>query len=88
MTENDPKPTTLAALLLATVVLPPLVAATVLRGEPALRSEPQAPARHAALCADAGPAPSAPAVVAARPVKPTAEKPLLACGAAVSAVTP
>jgi hypothetical protein len=81
MTENDPKPATLAALLLATVILPPLVAATVLRGEP------EAPARHAAFCSDAGPAPSAP-VTPVRPAESTAAAPLLACGPAVSAVTP
>jgi len=82
MTEHDPHPATLAALLLATVILPPLVAATVLRGEP------EAPAPHvaAAFCADAGPAPSArPAPVRAQRVEPA---PLLACSPALSAVTP
>ncbi|HWP08645.1 MAG TPA: hypothetical protein VNN72_23045 [Polyangiaceae bacterium] len=80
MTENDPKLTTLAALLLATVVLPPLVAATVLRGEP------EAPKPHAAFCADAGTAPKA-ALVPVRPTKPAEPAPLLACGP-VSAVSP
>lgn len=80
MTENDPKLTTLAALLLATVVLPPLVAATVLRGEP------EAPKAHAAFCADAGAAPKA-TPAPARVSKSLEPAPLLACGS-VSAVTP
>jgi hypothetical protein len=80
MTENDPTLTTLAALLLATVVLPPLVAATVLRGEP------EAPRQHAAFCADATSAPQATSTPA-RIEKSPAPAPLLACGP-VSAVTP
>ena len=77
MTEHDPHPATLAALLLATVILPPLVAATVLRGEP------EAPAPHAAFCADAGPNPS-PRPAPVRPAKRVEPAPLLACGAAVT----
>jgi hypothetical protein len=80
MTENDPKPVTLAALLLATVVLPPLVAATVLRGGP------EAPAPHAASCADAVSAPSARRALP-RPAEVIKPAPLLACGP-VSAVGP
>jgi len=80
MTETNPNIASLAALLLAAVVLPPLVAATMLRGG----SEPVTPAPHAAFCADSAPAKVAPPAPAA--VVPAA--PALACGPAVASVAP
>ena len=76
MTETNPNPATLAALLLAAAMLPPLVAA--LLGGPA-----EAPASHATFCADA---PVAPAIAKARPAATPPAEPVLACGAAAVAV--
>lgn len=79
MTQTNPNLASLAALILAAVVLPPLVAATLLRGGP------EAPAHHAAFCAEEAPAtPSAPV----SPPAPAAATPapVLACGPTTVAV--
>jgi hypothetical protein len=76
MTQTNPNLASLAALILAAVVLPPLVAATLLRGGP------EAPAQHAAFCSEAAPTPAAPA----SPPAPAVTEPVLACGPTTVAV--
>lgn len=83
MIETNPSTWSLVALLLAAVALPPLVAATLLRGEPETKATAPAPAHHAAFCAEAAPAP----VTAPTPVAVAVTEPVLACGS-VGSVTP